>query len=196
MTVNDSNGGLAVLAFGAVTAADPAEFSRNGPSFYADPASWLVTAAAQDALSTCAENLLSASDEVGMVTVSNVCTTLTMRDIARAVSRGRVSPLRFAGANPGVLTGLPCIKWKFRGPTLTFSMDPVVGVDVAVTVVKSWLRNGQAKYVLIATYLVEHGQHVARCVITRRTDADGPDGRREVEQLLTLPSAAVYLNVR
>ena len=48
----------------------------------------------------------------------------TLTAIAGTAARGFVSPLRFAGANPGVLAGLACIRWKLRGPSLTFAMAP------------------------------------------------------------------------
>jgi hypothetical protein len=192
MTVSDSHSGLAVIACGAatVTAVDATTLTRNGPSFFADPAAWLVTAAVRDALDTCPEELLSTPDDVGIVVVSNECTARTMRDIASSTGKGLVSPLRFAGANPGVLAGLPCITWKLRGPTLTFSMDPAAAVEVAATVVTAWLRRGQARYVLIAAHRLDGELQLSRCVIIRAAEVGEPDGRERLPGLLALPEPA------
>jgi hypothetical protein len=188
--MTDSATTLAVIACGEVTAADPGEFSRNAPSFFADPIAWLVAAAVEKALAACPEDVLSAPDEVGMVAVSGSCTALAMREIARTASRGMVSPLRFAGANPGVLAGLGCITWKLRGPTLTLSMHPIYGIEVAAIVATSWLRGGQARYVLTVVHLIEEGWHVARCAVTRSSRNGEPGSPRELHQQL-MPAEGV-----
>jgi Beta-ketoacyl synthase, N-terminal domain len=172
----DGNG-LTVIADRTVAGADPRGYSRNAPSFYADPAAWLVVAAVQEALAACAENPLSTPDEVGVVAVSPVCTAHTMRAIAHSAADGLVSPLRFAGASPGILAGLACIRWKLRGPTLTLTMDPASGLDIAATVAGGWLRDGQARYVLVAAYDIEGERHVARCTVVRGRRPGEPDGR-------------------
>jgi hypothetical protein len=148
--------------------------SRNGPSLFADPVAWLVAAAAAAALAACSGDVLSEPDEVGVIAVSSGCTARTMRAIAGTAGGGLVSPLRFAGAIPGVLAGLVCIRWKLRGPTLTFSMDPVAGIDVAATVAGAWLSRGQARHVLVAAHRIEDGHHMARCVVVRGAPAGRP----------------------
>ncbi|TMM37893.1 MAG: polyketide synthase [Actinobacteria bacterium] len=187
MTRGGNGNGLTVIADGTVAAADPRRYSRNAPSFYADPAGWLVAAAVQEAFDGCAGEPLSVPDEVGVVAVSAACTAHTMGAIATSARDGLVSPLRFAGASPGILAGLACIRWKLRGPTLTLAMDPVAGLDVAATVAGGWLRDGQARYVLVAAYTVEDDQHVARCAVTRSRRTGEPDGRPRIRALVAGP---------
>ncbi|RKT17040.1 hypothetical protein BX285_1404 [Streptomyces sp. 1114.5] len=181
---------LAVAALGVARAANPAEYARNAPSFFADPVAWLVAAAVERALEASPDDLTAQPDHVGVVALSGDCSAITMAAVAASASRGMVSPLRFAGSNPGVLAGLPCIRWKFRGPTLTLSMPPEHGLPAAAVAASAWLRGGQARHVLIATHLVEDGVHVARCAVTRATGPGG-DGRQELDLLLgDRPAAA------
>jgi hypothetical protein len=196
MTACDSRGRLTVIASGTVAAANPAALSGNRPSFYADSVGWLVTAAVAEAIANSSEEFLSQPDEVGVVAVSDVCTGPSMRQIASTAGNGVVSPLRFAGANPGVLAGLPCIRWKLRGPTLTLTMNPAAGVEVAATVAASWLRGGQASYVLVIAHLIEAEQHVARCAVTRRHSRGEFDGRPSLRELLVARACAVGLRDR
>jgi len=179
---------LAVIGFGEVSTTDPAEFSRNGPSFFADPVAWLVTAAVEQALGRCREDVLTVSDNIGVLVVSEVCTLETMRSIARAATRGRISPLRFAGANPGSLASVACIRWGFRGPTLTLSMSHAAGVEPAVIVAGSWLHSGQAGYVVLGSHYLHNGKlHIARCVIIRGTSDTDSDDAEHISSLLTQP---------
>lgn len=157
---------LATLAIGAASGADPA-FARNGPSFFADPAAWLVTAAVADALGACPENVLARPDRTGVIAVSQRCTATTMQAIARTAGRGLVSPLRFAGANPGILAGLPAIIYKLRGPSLVLATDPATGIPAAAAVAAAWLRQHQAAYVLVAVHLVREGEQSAQCAVVR-----------------------------
>ncbi len=165
---------IAVVGSGTAAATDPTRYARNSSSFFVDPAGWLVAAAVEEALDGCPEPVLSVPDRVGVVVLSDDGPAATMRAIAGTAGRGLVSPLRFAGANPGVLAGLPCIRWRLRGPSLTFAMEPDAAISAAQVVAAAWLYGGQAAYVLIASHLGE----VAHCAVTRR----GAPGRtlREV----------------
>jgi hypothetical protein len=195
--MNSDPGEIVVIASGTARPADPAQVSRNAPSFFADPAGWLVAAAVEDALSNCPQQILSVPDQVGVVVLGDEGPARTMRDIARTARTGLVSPLRFAGTNPGILAGLPCIRWKLRGPSLNLSMRPAAGIDTAAIVASAWLRSGQADYVIVAaTGRVpagdseapggpeapagrtasggrEDGQLVAGCAIVRRGAGSG-----------------------
>jgi hypothetical protein len=162
---------LTTVANGVADGADPSVFARNGPSFFADPAAWLVTAAVAEALGTCTENVLAQADRTGMITVSRWCTEATMRAISRTARRGMVSPMRFAGANPGVMAGLSCITWKLRGPSLVLAADPAAALPAAAAVAASWLELGHAEYVLVAVHQVRRDGHAVRCAIVR---AAGP----------------------
>ena len=176
-------GGFSVIGSGSAASANPAEFARNAPSFFADPVAWLVSAAVGRALDDCPDDLAGRPDKVGVIALSGTCTGLTMAALAASAGRGMVSPLRFAGANPGVLAGLPCIRWRFRGPTLTLAMPPAHGLEPATVVAGAWLHGGQASHVLIATHRVEDAVHVARCAVIRAA-TDEADGRRELDRLL------------
>ncbi|WP_406207807.1 polyketide synthase [Kitasatospora sp. NBC_01560] len=179
-------GGFAVAGTGTAASATPAEFARNAPSFFADPVAWLIAAAVDRALDDCPDDLTHRPDQVGVIALSALCSGLTMAALAASAGRGMVSPLRFAGANPGVLAGLPCIRRQFRGPTLTLAMPPAHGLEPAAVAAGAWLDGGQATHVLIATHLVEDGVHVARCAVLRAAPhaPDAPDGRRELDRLL------------
>jgi hypothetical protein len=126
----------------------------------------MVNAAVSGALAG-ADDVLSEPDEVAVVVVSDRCSAATMATIATGAAQGVVSPLRFAGSSPGVLAGLPCIRWKLRGPSITLTMPPADGLAVATVLAGAWLRTGQARYVVLATYTVEDGRHVARCTVMR-----------------------------
>jgi hypothetical protein len=149
-----------VIGHGTARAADPAVFAHNSPSLFADPVAWLVSAAVEK----CAHVVAGAPDGVGVIAVSEFATLLTMRAIARTASKGRVSPLRFAGANPGALAGLTCLRWGFRGPAMTLSMNPEHGVDTALVLANGLLSAGAAEYMVLATHAVA-GEHIARCVV-------------------------------
>ena len=179
--------GFTVVAAGTAAGADPAAFARNSPSFFADPAAWAVTAAAADALAGSTAEVRAAvgggsgpaAAATGVIVVSPQCTATTMRAIARTAGRGFVSPLRFAGANPGVLAGLPCITWRLRGPSLVLGSDAEAALPVAAVVARSWLEFGQACYVLVAVHAVAGAAaggagHEARCAVLRPARRDEP----------------------
>ena len=155
----------AVVATGTAGATDRVRQAHNSPSFFADPAGWLVAAAVQDALTGCAGPVLADPDQVGVLVLSATGPTRSMREIAGTATRGMVSPLRFAGANPGVLAGLTCIRWRLRGPSLNLAMAPADGVDVAQTVVTAWLTGGQATWVLVAGHHDTGTRQTARCAV-------------------------------
>jgi hypothetical protein len=158
---------LTVVATGAADGPDPVAFARNSPSFFADPVAWLVTAAVADAVGPCAADIAAAADSTGIIVVSQLCTTTTMRALSRTAGRGLVSPLRFAGANPGVLAGLPCITWKLRGPSLVLAADPDISMPVVTAVAQDWLALGQATHVLLVVHWAAAAGHSARCAVVR-----------------------------
>ncbi|MBD1372674.1 coronafacic acid synthetase [Hazenella sp. IB182357] len=125
---------------------------RKVASFYADPAAWLVVDAVKDALQRFNRDLTPIKEKIGVITISDICTLNTINMIRNQVSKGRVSPIRFAGANPGSMAGLPCIIHGYRGPTLVFTSPLAETIDAVVATVLSWLRKQQASYVFINTY--------------------------------------------
>lgn len=154
---------LAVVARGEARADDRERHAGNGPSFFADEAAWLVASAATRAIAAAAEDVVAAPDAVGVIAMSATCTASTMQRLAATASSGVVSPLRFAGANPAVIAGLPSITLGLHGPTLVLSMPPAEALDTAALVVAAWLRDEQARYVLLAA----HEAGAARCAVLR-----------------------------
>jgi hypothetical protein len=145
--------GMRVLGEGVATAPDLSGlFLKQRASLYADPLSWLVLDAAEHAVGECHEELLPVGETVGHIVVSDHCTTHTMREIAEAIPAGRLSPLRFSGANPGSVCSLPSQLLGFSGPSMTLSMPPEKGLPPAVAVARVWLRQGAAAYVLITSH--------------------------------------------
>jgi hypothetical protein len=171
-----------VLGHGVVCGPDPAAFARNGPSLFADPVAWLVCDAVDRAVEESRQDLAGLRDQVGIIAVSEFATLGTMRSIAHTARNGRVSPLRFAGSNPGALAGVPCLSRGFRGPSLTLSMSPADGVEPAVAIASGLLSSGAASHLILAAHTVGV-EHVARCVIVDETV--DPCGWLEVRRLLT-----------
>jgi Beta-ketoacyl synthase, N-terminal domain len=174
-----------VIAAAELAVDDPGDSAVNRPSFYADPVAWLTAAAVARALDGHAHELGTEPD-VGIVVMSATCTAPTMAVIARTVGRSRVSPLKFAGANPGILAGLPCIRGQFHGPSLVLATDPAASVDTALCVAVRWLRTRQARYVVCVAHTAPAGRHLARCAVL---DGSGGFSREEdtahVRRLLT-----------
>lgn len=177
----------------------PDEFSQNRSSLYADPVAWLATAVVDQALrheeqADSLGSVLDLPEQVGVIAVSNHCTIETMRSVATAAPRGRVSPLQFAGANPGSLAGLVCMRWKFRGPTLALSMNLADGVPAALVAATAWLQRGHAARVILLTHAVAGGRHTARCVVllgisNPASDADQVAGSADDLAHLILPES-------
>ncbi|RBQ15296.1 coronafacic acid synthetase [Spongiactinospora rosea] len=156
--------GVVVRATGEAACAELRPVRSRIPSLYADPLAWLVVDAVEDALSTCSDELYEARDDVAVILISPLCTLLTMEAVARAAPGGRVSPLRFAGASPGGGGSLTCVARGFRGPSLTLATHPDRGLPVARTLVRSWLRSGQAAYAVVSAHeATAEGGHRVRC---------------------------------
>lgn len=161
-------GGLTVVGEGAAAAADLCVVRpRRRACLYADPLSWLVLEAVERAAETCGGELRSARDGVGHIVVSDQCTAHTMRDIAAAVAEGRVSPLRFAGANPGAVLGLTSQLLGLSGPSLTLSMPPERGLVFALALTRLWLYRSSATHVLVTSHRSDaSGHRVASSILT------------------------------
>ncbi|QUQ68331.1 hypothetical protein [Kutzneria sp. CA-103260] len=145
---------------GRLMVEDPAQCADNRPSFYADPVAWLVARAVEQTLTEPVER-----DQVAVLVMSATTTRPTMAGIADKAARGRVSPLRFAGANPGILAGLTCIQQGFTGPSLVLANEPADALDTAAAVVDSWLDSGQARHVVCVAHRADPNGHQARAVV-------------------------------
>ncbi|HEX3647518.1 MAG TPA: beta-ketoacyl synthase N-terminal-like domain-containing protein [Pseudonocardiaceae bacterium] len=124
--------------------AEPAP-RRPGASFYADPVAWLVVDAVGAALRDA--DVREAATETGVLSVSREATKRTMLQLAAA--GGRVSPMKFAGASAGSITGVACIEFGLQGPSMVLSMSPSDGRPVAQVIAKSWLAAGTCRFVVL-----------------------------------------------
>nr|WP_255431323.1 beta-ketoacyl synthase N-terminal-like domain-containing protein [Streptacidiphilus sp. PB12-B1b] len=180
-----------VLGHGTRTVADLSTCSANRPSFYADPLAWLVNAAVEDALEDCRDTLLADRDQVGVLVLTGDRPLPTAGLIAATVARGRVSPLRFAGGNPGILAGLSCIERGFRGPSLVLSAAEDATVATALALAEAWLQDGRARYVVCARHREEaegEAQTVTCVVLRQAAGADEGVSAADPRALLLAPA--------
>ncbi|MCK7624963.1 polyketide synthase [Streptomyces sp. RS10V-4] len=184
---------LRTTGYGEVLTTDPHSHSRNGSSLFADPVAWLMTEAVARAAADCDTDLTAAGDHVGLIAISDLCTMDTMRTIARATPRGRLSPLKFAGANPGSVAGLPCIRHGFRGPTLALAMPPAPALPAALAMAEGWIARGSARHVLIAAHRRDGDAHGARAYVLESARTPQPSTEPDLSRLaapVPAPAAA------
>lgn len=161
---------MSVVSTGTVMVADLDELRpRQRPSLYADPVAWLVLDAVDHAVRGSAEQ--PAPESTGHIVVSDHCTGHTMRQIAGGLTTGRISPLRFSGANPGAVCGFTCQLRGFTGPSATLSMAPETGLPVALALARAWLSGGAATHVLVSSHHVDAaGHHVTSVLLAPRAE--------------------------
>jgi hypothetical protein len=151
---------------------------RNRPSFYAPPVAW---AAANFTQALITEEGGIVPHHTGLIVVSDECTLSTIRDLSRTAGQGTISPLRFAGASPSIVAGLPALQQGFRGPTLTLTMMPDHASDAIVATINYWIRYGNIVSVIaIAHYKQSERRHLFKGLIARSAD---DELRRQVLQL-------------
>ncbi|MEV4846355.1 hypothetical protein AB0K20_24430 [Micromonospora matsumotoense] len=161
--------GVDVVATGRAGSTDLAGTGRRSVSFYADPVAWLVVEAVEAALASAEVPVATAVAETGMLCASTYATRHTMRSVVAGAARGRVSPLRFAGANPGSLAGLPCILFGLRGPSLLLTMPPETARPVMATIADAWLRHAGCQYVIVSEHQARADEtHSVTCLVVRR----------------------------
>ncbi|WP_242910585.1 hypothetical protein [Actinomadura terrae] len=169
---------VALLASGEASIDDLSGLRKKGRvSFYADPLSWLVEESVDRAIANCPADLDADPEGVGLITMSDECTMRTMREIARRVPTGRPSPLRFSGANPGSAGVLAAITHGFKGPSLTLSMRPELGLTAAIALAGAWLAQGHASSVVVSGHFPGPPRHTVQSVVVTgrpRTGAQRP----------------------
>ncbi|TDB81626.1 hypothetical protein [Micromonospora sp. KC721] len=161
---------LAVLATATVTGGDEPDRHR-GASFYADPVAWLVADAVGAVFDAAGQSGKGTGTDVGVLAVSEYGTSHTMREVTAMRDRGRVSPLRFAGANPGSVAGLACIVHGLRGPSLMLSMPPPAARPTVALLARAWLTGGVCRRVVVSEHERGPAGHTVRTVVLTSAEA-------------------------
>jgi len=152
--------------------------ARNRPSFYATPVAW---AAAEFTQLLIEDEGGIVPHHTGMIVVSDECSLSTIRDLSRTAAQGTISPLRFAGASPSIVAGLPALQQGIRGPTLALTMPPDNASSAILALVDYWIRYGDIVAVIaIAHYKQGEQRHLFKGVIARSA---GDELRKRVLQL-------------
>lgn len=152
---------------------------RNKPSFYATPVAWAAASFTQ----------LLIEDEggivphhTGLIVVSDECSLSTIRDLSRTAAQGTISPLRFAGASPSIVAGLPALQQGIRGPTLCLTMPPDHASSAIVAMINYWIRYSNIVSVIaIAHFKLGESRHLFKGLIARSA---GDELRQQVSQLI------------
>lgn len=152
--------------------------ARNRPSFYAPPVAW---AAAAFTRSLIGEEGGVVPLHTGLIVVSDECSLAAIRELSRTAAGGAISPLRFAGASPSIVAGLPALEQGIRGPTLALTMPPAHASDAILALIDYWLRySGVVSVIAIAHHPRAGGGHLFKGLIAR---AAGGALRQQVLQL-------------
>jgi hypothetical protein len=156
---------------------------QNRPSFYATPAAWAIASFTQSLIDD--EDGIVPRD-TGLIVVSDECSVSTIRELSATAAQGTVSPLRFAGASPSIVAGLPALQQGIRGPTLCLTMPPDHAASAIVATIDYWLRcNGIVSVIAIAHYKQGDGRHLFKGLIAT---CAGDDLIRHVVQLTEPPA--------
>lgn len=152
--------------------------ARNRPSFYATPVAW----AAADFTQLLIEGESGiVSHHTGMIVVSDECSLSTIRDLSRTAAQGTISPLRFVGASPSIVAGLPALQQGIRGPTLALTMPPDRASSAIVALINYWFRYSNiVSVIVIAHYKLGEPRHLFKGLIARSA---GDELRQHVLQL-------------
>jgi hypothetical protein len=153
--------------------------ARNRPSLYATPVAW---AAADFTRALVGAEGGIVPHHTGMIVVSDECSLTTIRDLSRTVAQGTISPLRFAGASPSVVVGLPALQQGCRGPTLCLTMPPAHAASAIVAMITYWIRyNNVVAVIAIAHHNAGERGHVFKGLIARSA---GDELMQGVSQLI------------
>jgi hypothetical protein len=151
---------------------------RNRPSFYAPPVAW---AAANFTQLLIADEGGIVPHHTALIVVSDECSLSTIRDLSRTAAQGTISPLRFAGASPSIVAGLPALQQGIRGPTLALTMTPDHASSAIVAMINYWIRYGNIVSVIaIAHHKQGERRHLFKGLIARSAD---DELRQQVLQL-------------
>lgn len=132
--------------------------ARNRPSFYATPIAW---AAANFVQSLIEDGGAIVPHHTGLIVASDECSLATIRDLSLTAAQGMVSPLRFAGASPSIVAGLPALQQGIRGPTIALTMKPEHASNAMMAIIDHWTRHCKIVSVIaIAHYRQGDGRHL------------------------------------
>jgi hypothetical protein len=152
--------------------------AQNKPSLYAPPVAW---AAANFTRLLIEDEGGILPHHTGIIVASDECSLSTIREISRSAAQGTISPLRFAGASPSIVAGLPALQHGIRGPALALTMPPDHASSVIVAMINYWIRYGNIVSVIaIAHYKQGEGCHLFKGLIARSAD---DELRQQVLQL-------------
>jgi hypothetical protein len=151
---------------------------RNRRSFYATPVAWAAANFTQ----------LLIEDEggivphhTGLIVVSDECSLSTIRELSRTAAQGTISPLRFAGASPSIVAGLPALQQGIRGPTLSLTMPPDCASSAILAIINYWIKYSNIVSVIaIAHYKQGERRHLFKGLIARSA---GDELRQQVLQI-------------
>jgi len=151
---------------------------RNRPSFYATPVAWATADFAQSLIE--AEGGI-VPHHTGMIVASDECSLSTIRELSRTAAQGTISPLRFAGASPSIVAGLPALQQGIRGPTLALTMPPEHASRAIAAMVDFWIKYSNIVSVIaIAHYKQGERRHLFKGLMARSA---GDETRQRVLQL-------------
>ena len=152
--------------------------ARNKPSFYATPLAWATADFTQSLIDDEGEIV---PHHTGLIVVSDECSLNTIRELSRTAVQGTVSPLRFAGASPSIVAGLPALQQGIRGPTLCLTMPPDNASNAILALINYWMRDCNIVAVIaIAHYRRDEHSHLFKGLIARST---GKELRQRAQQL-------------
>jgi hypothetical protein len=103
----------------------------------------------------------------GFIAISDECSLHTVRQLCASGRGGAISPLRFAGASPSIVAGLPAIQHRIRGPTMAFTMDPSHAAEAALATAMYWIQHNDVPTIIVLAHRrhPEHGHLVRGSVI-------------------------------
>jgi hypothetical protein len=144
--------GLIVLARGEADQPQRALFAASALALvrYADPAAWVTATAIAQALAPVQEVVATQHEHAGVIVTSAEGPVETMATVAEAARAGFASPLRYPAANPGSLTGVACLLFGLRGPSLNLTLPAATGVPVGLLLAGRWLQTPAVPFVILA----------------------------------------------
>jgi hypothetical protein len=153
--------------------------ARNKPSFYATPVAWATANFTQSLIE---DEGGIVPHHTGMIVVSDECSLSTIRELSRTAAQGTISPLRFAGASPSIVAGLPALEQGIRGPTVCLTMPPAHASSAIVALIDYWTRyNNIVSVIAISHFKQGENRHLFKGLIARSAD---DELRQQVLQLI------------